>query len=128
MSIPGRVLFWSGPAHNEVWAIDKPTIQVAVPMDLSINQVMEYSMEFSFGTVVYSAYELFWHWNGWVRTGVVMCPDFKTSKEVENVMQVLTGLWGVQLCECGHDSAHHARQGYCEAWECGSCRFWRPLR
>lgn len=126
MNTPYRALFWNGPAHNQVWVVDSYSIKVSVPMEISINQVTEPSMEFSFETVEYLPYEFVWHWDGWPRTGVVMCSDFDDTKEVETVMAFLASLWGVQVCEdCGHAFTYHEQKGYCVKNKCVSCRMWR---
>ena len=128
MSIPGKVLLWNGPAHNQVWVIDKSNIRVAVPMEISINQVTEPSMEFSFDTVEYQAFSFMWTWDGWPRTATVMCLTHKDAWEVDGVMQVLAGLWGLQVCVyCDHTFSYHEQKGRCVKDGC-TCRFWNGAK
>ena len=95
--IPGSVLFWSGPAHNEFYYINNPQVRIAVPP--SLNWSIEEPAELmpSIEVIEYTAHVFAWFWKKEHREAIVMIPggrnDSAATIEVEAVMEFLRGLW-----------------------------------
>lgn len=98
--LPDRVLFWGGPAHNEVYFVDKYVIEVAVPRLTYVIASEEPSMAPMFETVRYNAQIFAWFWEKELREAVVMIPgdanDSAAIIEIESVMEFLSTLWKVE--------------------------------
>lgn len=92
----GAIPFWGGPAHGEQRMVNNRVVYIPVFNSLNYMNIQDLDVTVSvdYITVTYCIFEFMWFWNEKWYSGEVMMSDDSNFKEVEALMNFISGLFG----------------------------------